>query len=92
MSMTKRNSLAARTPCGGTVTARPSAGRQGRAAEPGLWLRLRGRLALMAALRRQRRALAEMDETRLADLGISPDEARAEAARAAWDVPGHWRR
>lgn len=43
------------------------------------------------ALYRQRRALAEMDDSRLADLGLSRHEADAEAKRPIWDAPNHWK-
>lgn len=36
---------------------------------------------------RERRALAQMDERRLRDLGIDPAEAVREAARPFWDLP-----
>jgi len=42
------------------------------------------------ALWRQRRALAKMDARQLADIGVTRDQARAEAARPLWDVPSHW--
>lgn len=42
------------------------------------------------ALWRQRRALAAMDARQLADIGITRDQARTEAARPFWDVPSHW--
>lgn len=42
------------------------------------------------ALWQQRRALARMDARQLADIGVTPEEARAEAARPVWDVPAHW--
>ncbi|UYP66582.1 DUF1127 domain-containing protein [Thalassobacter stenotrophicus] len=42
------------------------------------------------ALCRQRRALATMDARQLADIGVTPDQARTEAARPVWDVPSHW--
>lgn len=45
----------------------------------------------LLALRRQRRALAALDAARLRDIGITADEARAEAARRLWDVPPGWR-
>ncbi|QDC10512.1 DUF1127 domain-containing protein [Oceanicola sp. D3] len=45
----------------------------------------------LLALRRQRRALAALDETLLRDIGVSPDAARTEAARKLWDVPPGWR-
>ena len=47
-------------------------------------------LALTARL--QRRQLARMDSARLADLGLTADQARMEAARPFWDVPQHWLR
>ena len=42
-------------------------------------------------LYRQRRALAALDETRLADLGLSRHEAEAEANRPVWDAPAYWK-
>nr|WP_261384681.1 DUF1127 domain-containing protein [Vannielia litorea] len=45
----------------------------------------------LLALRRQRRALARLDAELLKDIGITPDEARTEAARRLWDVPPGWR-
>ena len=42
------------------------------------------------ALSRQRRALAQLDESRLNDIGISRDEALKEARRPVWDVPQGW--
>lgn len=39
----------------------------------------------------QRRKLASLDEVRLADLGLSREEALAEANRPFWDVPALWR-
>ena len=46
----------------------------------------------LLGLYRQRRALAEMDTQRLADIGLSRAEADAEAKRPIWDVPHYWRR
>ncbi|NDV02471.1 DUF1127 domain-containing protein [Pseudoroseicyclus sp. CLL3-39] len=40
----------------------------------------------------QRRALSGLDETRLADLGLTADDAACEAGRPFWDVPATWRR
>ncbi len=51
-----------------------------------------GILRDMAALRRQRRALARLDAAALEDIGVSRAAARAECDRPAWDVPPHWRR
>ncbi len=51
-----------------------------------------GRLLLRAlTLVRQRRALARLDATRLADIGLTASQARAEAARPFWDAPEYWR-
>ncbi|MGL4238190.1 DUF1127 domain-containing protein [Tabrizicola sp.] len=44
-----------------------------------------------AALRRQRNRLAELEDHLLKDIGISREEALAEAARSDWDAPSHWR-
>lgn len=49
---------------------------------------LRAALALI----RERRALAALDEARLADIGITRAEAEAEARRPFWDAPAHWHR
>lgn len=48
--------------------------------------------AAALAVRRQRRALAELDDHRLDDLGLTREEARTEAERPIWDVPAHWTR
>lgn len=45
----------------------------------------------LLALHRQRSRLAELDTRMLRDIGVSPDEAMVEAARAPWDAPRHWR-
>lgn len=42
------------------------------------------------ALRRSRAQLARLDATQLADIGLSREDAVAEARRPLWDVPGHW--
>lgn len=44
------------------------------------------------ALRRQRAALGRMDDSQLRDIGVSRNEAQAEAMRPMWDVPVHWLR
>ncbi|MFD1342402.1 DUF1127 domain-containing protein [Litorisediminicola beolgyonensis] len=49
------------------------------------------RLSAFSALARQRRALARLDDARLADIGLTRHEALTEAARPAWDAPDHWR-
>lgn len=43
-------------------------------------------------LRKQRKALKSLDDTRLNDLGISRAEAMREARRPVWDVPNNWLR
>ena len=43
------------------------------------------------ALRRQRRLLADLPPEILRDIGVTPDDARAEATRPFWDAPAHWR-
>ncbi len=49
---------------------------------------------LFAALRtrRERAHLAALDDHLLTDIGLSREDARAEAALPLWDVPRHWRR
>ena len=53
--------------------------------------RLVATLRLGLAARRQRRALAQLDPHLLADVGVTPTEAEAEAMRPIWDVPSNWR-
>jgi uncharacterized protein YjiS (DUF1127 family) len=57
----------------------------------GLMLALQARLDRRIGLALQRRALMNLDARLLADVGISHDEALAEACRPVWDAPGHWR-
>ncbi|RMH46322.1 MAG: hypothetical protein D6688_05040 [Alphaproteobacteria bacterium] len=45
------------------------------------------RLALALRVAAERRALARLDRERLEDLGLSPAEARREAARGLFDLP-----
>jgi uncharacterized protein YjiS (DUF1127 family) len=52
-----------------------------------LFASLTGRLSAMQAVARQRRVLAGLDAARLHDLGLSADQAAAEAARPLWDLP-----
>jgi uncharacterized protein YjiS (DUF1127 family) len=54
---------------------------------PGLLARLRAAFAVRA----ERRRLAELDDSRLQDLGLTRSDASAEAARPLWDVPARWR-
>ncbi|NBE08018.1 DUF1127 domain-containing protein [Paragemmobacter ruber] len=62
------------------------------ASRPTRRLRLRERLAQMRALLRQRATLAQLDDHLLRDIGLTRDEAQAEASRPLWDVPANWRR
>lgn len=56
-----------------------------------------GRRSLLArvvaafAIRRQRNDLRRLPPHMLRDIGLTEDEALAEASRALWDVPSHWR-
>lgn len=51
---------------------------------------IRDRVMLGLAARRQRQALARLDEARLHDIGLDRATAEAESRRPAWDVPSHW--
>jgi uncharacterized protein YjiS (DUF1127 family) len=53
---------------------------------------LLARLRLALAARAQRRALARADDRLLDDIGVSRDQALAEARRPVWDVPPTWLR
>jgi uncharacterized protein YjiS (DUF1127 family) len=52
--------------------------------------RLITRITLMQAVRHQRQVLAQLDARTLADIGITPAAAAAEARRPAWDLPHAW--
>lgn len=55
----------------------------------------RGFLGLFRALlslRAQRVRLAELEPHILRDIGLTPEEAAAEASRPFWDAPAAWRR
>ena len=43
-------------------------------------------LGQIFALYRERRALARLDDTALADIGLTREEADAEASRPIWDI------
>lgn len=49
-------------------------------------------LTLLNRAYRQRRALAELPQERLDDLGLTVEEVDREVSRASWDVPSHWLR
>ncbi|WP_420584594.1 DUF1127 domain-containing protein [Ruegeria sp.] len=44
------------------------------------------------SLRRQRRTLARLDDRALKDVGITREQAEAEAARSIWDAPEFWQK
>lgn len=46
----------------------------------------------LLSLARSRRALANLSKAQLRDAGITPEEARHEAARKPWDASASWRR
>lgn len=50
------------------------------------------RLSLWTGLLKQRKALSELDDHLLRDIGITPEAARREARRPPWDAPDHWLR
>ena len=43
----------------------------------------------MTSLRQERRRLAQLEDHLLRDIGVTPDQAATEAARAPWDAPLH---
>jgi uncharacterized protein YjiS (DUF1127 family) len=55
---------------------------------PGILAHLRAAMAVQA----QRRRLADLDDARLDDLGLTRADVAAEVARPVWDVPATWRR
>lgn len=42
------------------------------------------------SLYRQRRALSQLTQEQLADIGITRADARRESQRPVWDAPAHW--
>lgn len=55
-----------------------------------LFQHLHTRLLAMTQLSRSRARLMQLDDTLLADIGLSRDDAHREALRPVWDAPGHW--
>ncbi|WP_422072228.1 DUF1127 domain-containing protein [Tranquillimonas rosea] len=62
-----------------------SAGAPVRGRRPGLL----SRLLAVHAVWRERRALADLDDRALRDIGVTRGAARDEAARPIWELPGH---
>jgi uncharacterized protein YjiS (DUF1127 family) len=50
------------------------------------------RLLDVLAMRRSRHSLSELDDHILRDIGLTREQAQAEADRSAWDVAPSWRR
>ena len=48
------------------------------------------RFFVALALRRQRHSLLALDAHMLRDIGLTRDQARAEAALPFWPAPEHW--
>ncbi|MEZ5777946.1 MAG: DUF1127 domain-containing protein [Paracoccaceae bacterium] len=55
-------------------------------------LSLLARLGQMRNVRRQRLDLRDMSDRQLRDIGLTRDEAEAEAERPLWDLPTIWLR
>lgn len=54
--------------------------------------RLPALLLLFAAVSRSRKGLATLDDHLLQDIGLTREQALAEASRPGWDAPTHWTR
>ena len=54
--------------------------------------RLAREITLALTALRQRQHLSRLDAAALADIGLTREDAMAEAARPLWDVPAAWRR
>jgi uncharacterized protein YjiS (DUF1127 family) len=52
---------------------------------------LPARILAAADLARSRHSLLRLDEHLLSDIGVTRSEALAEAKRASWDAPSHWK-
>jgi uncharacterized protein YjiS (DUF1127 family) len=74
-----RSAISERAGFGGSVVAVP----------PRRWF---AALLQVMALRQSRRRLAVMDDATLRDLGLTREEALAEADKPIWNVPAHWLR
>jgi uncharacterized protein YjiS (DUF1127 family) len=45
----------------------------------------------LSTIARSRARLATLDDHLLRDIGLTREDAEAEATRPIWDVPSHWR-
>ena len=61
-------------------------------AQPRRRLSLLARLRQMRIVRRQRLDLRNMSDRQLRDIGLTRDEAEAEAGRPLWDLSATWLR
>ena len=52
--------------------------------------RLLSVVSVALAAHRQRQFLARLDDRTLADIGLTRDQAVAEATRPMWDLPSNW--
>ena len=62
------------------ITSRPSASK----------ISFFQRLFSFETLRKERFELSKLSDAQLKDIGITPDQAKKEAARPAWDLPENW--
>lgn len=51
------------------------------------WATLSGLMTVHAS----RTKLSKLDDSLLSDIGVTRDQANAEAGRAFWDAPQHWK-
>ena len=57
----------------------------------GFFRTLPARLLALSTLARSRKGLMRLDDHLLRDIGMTAEEARAEASRPVWDAPSHWK-
>ena len=61
------------------------------ALRPSALARLLTRLLAAETLARSRRRLPQLEDHILRDIGLTRDQANAEAQRPIWDAPSHWK-
>lgn len=47
-------------------------------------------ISYVLQIRSERKVLAEMSDTQLNDIGVTPAQAHQESQKPIWDVPSHW--